>query len=199
MFTPHLVHDALFRHGDSLFPVGFSDYLDQTNRVVWGLLIESDANRLSCLFGDTAPADIEIFNSVAFNHSMSGYRVEARGRFPQLSANADVFLLSKQCHALPPCEVEALVIHELCHWYIDSGLQSSAPVRITSKDRLKGKSLYRKTDTEHEGLTRHTPDFCELLCAVSALAVARDASSFPSRDALVAAAMRFDVLAGIPT
>jgi hypothetical protein len=162
MLTPEQIQGYLQKYGDSLFPCAMSEYLAHTNRVIWGLLIDSDERRFHRLFGEIALADLEQFNS-SFHDTIAGYRVRARDFFPNLTADADVFLISKQCLDFPPSEVEALIIHELCHWYIDSGLQSSHPITINAKDRIKAKSLHRKTDQSLENITKHTRQFCELL------------------------------------
>ena len=196
MLAAKEIYAIVLSRGDSLFPVGMSQYLSNTNRPIWGLLIDPDERRFQTLFGNIAPEDLEQFNT-SFHHTKAGYRVKARDHFLQLTSDADVFLISKECLALNPRDVEALIIHELCHWYIDSGLQSSNPIGIGSTDRLKAKTLYGKTDQENEHVTRHTLPFCELLCAVAARAV-RTFNSHPSRQALLASAMQFDIEGGFP-
>lgn len=196
MLTAKETHDIVLSRGDSLFPLGMSQYLGNTNRSIWGLLIEPDERRFQCLFGDIALEDLEQFNT-SFQHTKAGYRVKARGYFPKLTSDADVFLISKECLALGSKDVEALIIHELCHWYIDSGLQSSNPIGIGSTDRLKARTLYRKTDQDNEHITKHTLPFCELLCAVALRAV-HTFKSFPNRDTLLATAMQFDVKGSFP-
>jgi hypothetical protein len=196
MLTANEIHDIVLSRGDSLFPLGMSQYLSNTNKPIWGLLIDPNERRFQGLFGDIPPEDLEQFNT-SFHHTKAGYRVKARDHFPKLTSDADVFLISKECLALDPKDVEALIIHELCHWYIDSGLQSSNPIGIGSTDRLKAKNWYRKTDQENEHMTRHTLPFCELLCAVAARAV-HTFKGFPNREALLASAMQFDIKGGFP-
>lgn len=194
MLTPEQIEGFLRKHGDLLFPCPMSDYLDATHRVIWGLLIDPDGRRFHRLFGEITPADMLQFND-RFYSTIAGYRVKARDAFHDLTADADVFLIAKECLEFAPNEVEALVLHELCHWYIDAGLQSSHPIAIDAADRIEAEALYGKTDRHLEHRTKHTLQFCELLCNVAGRAV--DASvGCSSRQAVVACAMRFDIEGG---
>lgn len=189
------IYDIVISRGDSLFPLGMSQYLRNANKPIWGVLIDPDERRFHTLFGDIAPEDLDQLNT-SFHHTKAGYRVNAKGYFPLLTSDADVFLISKECLALDAKDVEALIIHELCHWYIDSGLQSKKPLGIGDTDKLKAKAWYRKTDQENEHLTRHTLPFCELLCAVSVRAI-HTYKSFSTREALISSAMQFDIAGGL--
>ena len=62
-------------------------------------------------------------------------------------------------------EGDSLLIHELCHLLIDSGSINGIKTKITEKDKYHGSKLYRKTDQEHEQLTKHNLEFCILLAA----------------------------------
>lgn len=192
MLTSNEIQGYIQKYGDSLFPIPLTEYFSQTKRVMWGLQINRDEGRNDPYFGEIAPSDMEQFNKI-FYDSMAGYRTKARDHFPSLTADADVFLISKQCLSLPTHEVEALIIHELCHWYIDSGLQMSSPIAIGQMDRHMGKGLYNKTDRGR--IRQHTLEFCELLCAVAGRAI-QCGAKFSSRKELVAFAMRFDVDGG---
>ena len=192
MLATEQIQDLIKTYGDSLFPVPITTYLSTTNRVIWGLLINEDERQLEPYFGEIAALDMAQFNQ-NFINSLAGYRTRARDYFPNLTADADVFLISKQCLDLPLPEVEALVIHELCHWYIDSGLQSSKPLRATNMDRIMARGLYNKTDQNNDRF--HTLPFCELLCSVANKAT-RAGAKFPNRKELVSLAMKYDVIGG---
>ena len=195
MPTAQEVESFVRTYGDTLFPVRLSDYLRDNNRVLWGLLIRYAQQRLERLFGNLTEADLEQFNQPDVCDTIAGYRVGARAVFPNLSAAADVFLLSQECLEFSADDVKALVIHELCHWYIDSTLQARRPVRLGDADRVAGAALHRRTDVAQERRTKHTVGFCELLCHVSALAVSASLS-FENQQGLVDASMRYDVQGG---
>jgi hypothetical protein len=192
--APEWIQSTLKHYGDTLFPSTFSSYLERRHKVVWGLRIDADTRRFERLFGDVTPGDLRQFNQ-RFCDSIAGYKVGARTEFPSLSADADVFLLAKQCLSFEPKQVHALIVHELCHWYLDVGLQASAPVFVSDIDRIKARTLYHQTDARIEHLTRHTRAFCELLCALATRA-ARIERLFSSRRELIELAMRFDVSGG---
>jgi hypothetical protein len=188
------VRTMLFDLGSSVFPISFDSYLETSGLELWGLQIDPDLRRFAVMFGAVKDEDLAYFNN-HFYDTIAGYKVGARSVFPLLSANADVFLLSKQALAWSDVELIPIVLHELCHWYLDSGSQSQLPVHVTAMDKLKGKALYKRTDSQNEGMTKHTLAFCEFLYAVARVAVEKKKYS-GSREELVSSAMRFDVDGG---
>jgi len=191
MPTYEQIKETLITYGNTLFPCSFSDYLSKNHKVIWGLLIDPTECKLHRLFGNITPNDLAQFN-VSFHNSIAGYKTGAKSMFPNLSADADVFLIAKQCLDNSAKEVDALIIHELCHWYIDSGLQPSHEIAINETDRAEARSLYRRTDQVNEQFTKHTIQFCELLCAVAGRAM-KNSKTFSSRQEIVNLAMKYDV------
>jgi hypothetical protein len=190
------VREMFFGLGNELFPMSFDNYLGATGRQVWGLQIQPDKRCFSVMFGAARDDDLDLFNS-NFHDAIAGYKVGALSVFPSLSADADVFLLSKDALAWTSEDTLPIVLHELCHWYIDSGNQARLPIAITPADKHKGKALYNRTDFHNEQGTRHTLQFCEVLCALARRAVEKKKFS-GKRDQLVASAMRFDLNGGLP-
>ena len=66
---------------------------------------------------------------------------------------------------------------------------------ITKVDKGMGKKLYGRTDCHNVRMTRHTIEFCELLCAVSTVVIDKGKASGAAED-LVESAMRFEVVGG---
>ena len=188
------VRATLYDLGNSLFPISFDSYLEASGRTLWGLQVDPDQQRFAAMFGGIKDEDLARFNE-RFHDTIAGYKVGARSVFPSLSADADVFLLSKDALSWSEADSVPIVLHELCHWYLDSDSQSRQPVAVTEIDRQKGKALYKRTDAKNEKVTRHTLKFCEFLCAVARRAVERKKFS-GSRQELVLSAMRFDIDGG---
>jgi hypothetical protein len=194
MLTYEQIEKTLITYGSTLFPCSFSDYLSKNHKVIWGLLIDPAERKFHRLFGNITSNDLAQFNT-GFHDTIAGYKTDAKSVFPNLSADADVFLIAKQCLANSAKEVDALIIHELCHWYIDSGLQASHEIAISKTDRVEARSLYRRTGQVNEHITRHTIQFCELLCAVAGRAM-KNSKMFSSRQEIVDLAMIYDVDGG---
>ena len=192
--TPAEVRETLLDLGNTLFPVTFESYLTALGRPLWGLLIESEHQCFSELFGNILDRDLRLFNT-RFADTKAGFATGARSVFCRLSCNPDVFLLAKEGLGWSHRDLASVAVHELCHWYIDSGHQASHPVAITEADKGMGKKLYGRTDRHNVRMTRHTIEFCELLCAVSTVAIDKGKASGAAED-LVESAMRFDVVGG---
>lgn len=196
MLTNDQIRECLFKYGDTLFPITLSQYLNETQRQLWGLYVNLKDKRNEHMFGNASANDILLFNSKGVSDSLAGYRVNARDVFPNLSVDVDVFLLNVSCLELPVPEIEALIIHELCHWYINSGLLASNPLKISTSDSLVGKKLYKKTDVINEHITEHSLLFCNVLSAVAGNAT-KVPSNFLSRKQLIELAMNYDLVGNL--
>lgn len=177
------------------FNFSFSDYSKSNNgRVLYGLLIDIERNRLEELFGNPPPALIDAVNSKPVLDCKAGYRVDVGAAFPQANVNADVLLLSTDALALPDRTLEALMFHECCHLIIDSNSIGKIE-NIDPKASYHGGKLYKKTDTENEHITKHSPEFCRLLAGgAERLHLARP-DAFRDRWDVINEAMRFDLRA----
>lgn len=101
-------------------------------------------------------------------------------------------LLRDDSLALPPVELDAMLLHELCHWYIDSGLQREAPMLFTDDVKNSGCDLFDRTDKEKLHITRHSLEFCTLICAAS-IGAAQAALIRQAANDFAVAAMKFDI------
>ena len=192
MLTNEQIMECLFKFGDTLFPIRLSDYLNKNQKNLWGLYINLEDRRVELMFGNATIDDIELFNSRGVADSKAGFRVNARGTFPNLSSDADVFLLNRDCLKFTTPEIKALIIHELCHWYINSGLQNTNPLKIDTSTALVAKNLYKKTDVINEHISEHTLLFCNVLSSVAGNAT-KTPSIFKSRKEIIDLAMKYDV------
>lgn len=183
---------AFRRYGDSAFPTTFSQYQLEEGRELWGLLITRPVT-FKRLFGSMTDADLKLFNTKRPPYSRAGFRARVREAFKGLSADADVLLIGDECLEFSQRDLDALLIHELCHWYINTGLQDRSPVSISDADISSGHALYERTDKDYEHVTQHDEHFCTVLCAV-ARHVCGTTTLYSSPDDLVSVAMRFDVL-----
>jgi hypothetical protein len=195
MHTAAEIENLLRRYGNGLFPHSFDEYLSKMRRQFWGLRVDPPSRRNIRFFGSMTEDDERTFNGGPFRDAVAGYAVDVRSRFRTLSADADVLLIGTETLGFSGPDVEALIVHELCHWYIDSGTQGTHPVTFDSANKVQGETLYARTDPHMEPITRHDRSYCGLLCAVSALAVEVGAP-FETPQHLVDAAMRFDVEGG---
>ncbi|MFN3438679.1 MAG: hypothetical protein ACK41V_13355 [Acidovorax sp.] len=175
------------------FNFSFSDYSKSNNgRVLYGLLIDIERNRLEDLFGNPPLALIDAVNSKPILDCKAGYRVDVGKVFPQANVNADVLLLSKDALAYPDRTLEALMFHECCHLIIDSNSIGKLE-HFDPKASYHGEKLYKRTDTENEHITKHSPEFCRLLAGgAERLCLARP-DTFRDRWDVINEAMRFDL------
>jgi hypothetical protein len=177
------------------FSFSFDDYSRRTNgRVLYGLLIDTDVNRLEALFGDPPQALMHAVNGRPIIDSKAGYRVDVAAVFPDVGVNADVLLLSKVALEFPRRALDALLLHEACHLVIDSGSLGYIAA-MDAKAAYYGDKLYKKTDTENERITKHTPEFCRILAGgAERLRLARPDVFADRWDALLES-MQFDLRA----
>lgn len=157
-----------------VFGLDFDDYLQShDNRAFWGITIESDVFKHNPLFGDPDPRFLTVANDFFQNSrrcSEAGYKVDLgkTAMFKELNLNADVFLINPERLADDILDLDALIIHELCHTVCDSGINLG--VVLAKDDLYHGKKLYHKTDIENMNVTKHTEEFCNILAAAAAKA-----------------------------
>jgi hypothetical protein len=187
------IADRLHTLGDSLFPATFSAYLRDEHKVLWGIRIEGEhPSRFVGLFGPISESDMALLNEHRASSS-AGYCANAKELFPNLTTNADIFLLNDKVLSRSPREIEAFVLHELAHWYFDSGCAHSHPLPITDEDRTAGDAMYNNIDLsarDWEDQTRHTPDFCVTL---SHLARTAEQHVLPGSGSLIDLVMADDI------
>ena len=194
MLLPAQIENNFREFGDKLFTYPFSKYLKDTGRTLFGLIVDEEAGKFEKLFGPVTAHDLELFNA-HFHANLSGYKVDAKSFFKELSAEADVFLLSK-IYQLPdfnPSHVDGLIIHELCHWYIEADLLKAHPMVPSLPDRVLAKNIYQQTPRELESETQHSLEFCELVCAVSSRA-AKAFPRFKDSKEVVTLAMQYSIM-----
>lgn len=190
------IRDILLTRGNALFPTRFADYLESNNKEIFGLLIQSDTQQYQQLFGNFTANDLSLLNQRFFD-AKAGYAVDIQNHFSGFSSNADIFLISEDSLAGGFRTVEALIIHELCHWYINTGLQATTPVFFSDTDIELGCAIHDKTDKHNERLTQHTLEFCKLLSSIADKSI-RTFATFNNPEELILAAMQFDIEGGLP-
>lgn len=180
------------RLAEDVFGIDHSAYLAaRGGRAFWGLSIDRGRQTLSPLFGDPNPS---VVAQLPYRDAMAGYRVDlAAARLLGVTANADVLLFAVERLADPPADVDALLLHELCHWLIDSAAADWRAF-VDQDDLRAGNRLIRATDYEYQNVTRHDLAFCALLAAACRRAASAGMVAFAAdRMLLLRTAIRFDL------
>lgn len=171
-----------------------SQYVAATGRQLVGLVApQHGASQFNRLFGAISDGDLVTFSEKAFaNNFRAAFGVSAKVPAPTVSCDFDVLVIREDTLALPAIELDALLLHELCHWYIDADLQMTTPMPCCVDALRRGSDLYNRTDSYREYETRHTLSFCQLLCEASIRAenaglLAQGAEAF------AVTAMKFDI------
>ncbi len=168
------VRDRIKLLAKLVFDFEFDQYLSRDNRCFWGITIDQKKHAHEVLFDNPHPKFLEIINEIYQkagdkNNAEAGYRTSV-GALPFLSRfklNADVFLINRERLADNELDLDALLIHELCHMVIDSGMIHHVGLSISNDDKECGDRLYQKTDYWIAHTTRHDKLFCQLLCAAA--------------------------------
>jgi hypothetical protein len=194
MLTGVAIQTKLDHLASSVFGADMQAYLKAAaKRDLFGLEANLEKRRYGPLFGYVPTRLLSAANAL-FEDAHAGYSVNA-GRFlktvPPL--NVDVFIVSTEVLSGPEMAVDTIVLHELCHWIIDSRQAATTPLQPDDADRLAGQALYARTDTANVAKTRHTGAFCTLLAAASRVLAEAD-PRFPDRLAVIESAMRYDLI-----
>lgn len=137
---------------NQVFGVSHRAYLEShSGRQFWGLSANLTGKKFLPLFGSPPVA---VIAKLPFAESQAGYRVDLSSRFPALNVNVDVFLINAELLNDPTPEMDALLIHEMCHWLIDSNEPQLDPM-ISVEDQRVGERVHRVTDYWNEAITRH--------------------------------------------
>ena len=141
------LQDRLLELGETTFPASLAADLESRGAVLSGILLNNRAGRYDALFGKWRPRDLtQVRAEQYWNSNGPGYRVMARRIVPPgLGVNADIFLFSDDSLGLEPSQIDALLVHELSHWYIDSGQRRDA-MEICAEDRNMGGALFDTLD-----------------------------------------------------
>jgi len=171
--TPKEIIDKINKLSKEVFEFDFQEYLLDSKRDFWGLTIDNINFKHNVLFGNP---DSDIVNQVnrIFQQNRedarceAGYRVDVGSYFRNTKIQADVFLINLDRLNDSIENLDALLLHELCHMVIDSKMiEKKLAHYVNSKDIYHGKRLYKKTDRYNERYTRHTEEFCIILSAAS--------------------------------
>lgn len=167
------------------------------NRSLFGLRSNVHNRTYSPLFGDPPPTFIAAVNN-RFVESRAGYRVDVGKAFPHEPAiNADVLIIAADLLEGPESHLDAIVLHELCHWAIDASVLGPDGLVPDQVDQLHGDAIYQRLDWTQEAATKHTRSFCALLAAATQRLAERHIG-FQDRYEAMNSAMRYDLLEPIP-
>ena len=160
------MRQRLLQIAADIFHFDFSEYLRRENKVLLGLLINREGRQCEPLFG-APPENILAEANRNYLHSEAGYRVSGCRRFSRLEPHADLFLISTTVLAQTLPEIDALLVHELCHMLVDSEYVCDGMLQPTGQDAELVNTLYSAFE-RIEGLgTGHSPEFFGLLLAAA--------------------------------
>lgn len=201
-YTPLEIEQKIYEYGDNLFPVKFSDYLQAENRRLVGFNIGTTNGTIrygAVLFGHLSPSDIQMLYSKPWN-CFATYIVNTKKR-PELRGftdDVDLFLWRYKDKYNPPNttinqkDADALIIHELCHWYIDAGLFKRHPPSSNTTIAQNAQAIPNKLSSAPHHAVFHGKDFCFLLAAISEKAANYD-SSFTNTWDVITRAIKLDI------
>jgi len=189
------IENKLYQLAIEIFGIDFQKYSNETGRKLLGVLINPEKKEFQHLFGDFPDNLLPTINK-KFNDSVAGYKVDIGSHFTDLNISADIFLLNINNLNDNDTELESLLIHELCHMVMDSGILSDTNISSGKKDKYHGIKLYKKTDARNEDITKHTEGFCILLSTVSGIASSKY-EIFKDRWDVINNAMRYDLKANL--
>jgi len=183
---------------NEVFSFSIPDYLASKGNIsLFGYETDRVKSVVAPLFGNPPFILTTAINSAKYVDAVAGYCVDVGKKFPVAKVNADVLLISKSLLSNDDDKFDAILTHEICHLLIDSSSIGKTSLVIDEKAKYHGASLFLKTDTERQHITRHTLLFCELLAA-AAEKLAVIVPSLKDRKGAINAAMHFDLRANLP-
>lgn len=166
--TAEYLRDRIISLAKDVFNIDFNEYLkSHSDREFWGAVIDKDKCEYRGLFGNPDKKFIEIANN-NFYGTEAGYCVDVANKFDDLNVNADVFFINQDRLKDTELDLEALIIHEICHMVIDANIR----FRIKPEDELNGIKQFEKLDKFLQDNPTHDLHFYKVLAAA-----AREASS----------------------
>ena len=171
--TSKEIIEKIYIFAKDIFGFDFQEYLLGSKRDFWGLTIDNINFKHDVFFGNPDSDFLNQLNTIfqRFREKArceAGYKVDVGSHFGNTNIHADVFLINPDRLNDSIEDLEALILHELCHMVIDSKIIKKDLVHYTnSKDAYHGIKLYKKTDQENERYTKHTEEFCIVLSAAS--------------------------------
>lgn len=185
------VQDRIFTLAQSTIGIDVHTYLNETDKSLYGLLIVDEGTSFDPMFGDPPNALLDAANARPAD-SVAGYCVDV-GQALRIDLRGDVFLLSEKMLDETDDQIDAIIVHELTHFAIDSGNDDPLRSELTNEDRETATELYARTDRQMEYRTRHNEYFCQMLTvACRRWAASNDLNTQDAIDL----AMRFDVDGG---
>lgn len=153
------VKSAFYRLSKDIFGLNFDDYLDNNDRVLFGVIINQDEKRYEQLFGCIPDSLLSAINTRYFN-SVAAYKVDVRETFDTLDINADLLGVRKDILNGDSKLLNAIILHELCHAVIDSRHIDKLPIKRTLTDDNQGSKLLGNVPPDDEF---HDLEFCQVL------------------------------------
>ncbi len=195
----HEIEQRFQELSNSVLGFSISEYCEHNeNRQLYGIHIVTETQRLEALFGNPPDHFVVAINARGFFDTKAGYCVNVADIFPETGVNADVLLVSTEVLSSNPKVIDAILVHELCHLLINSKNVEISGLTLDSKARYHGEKLYKKTDIENQGTTKHTLEFCTVLAA-AANRLQESNSAFLDRWDAIGEAMRYDLRSNITT
>lgn len=144
------------------FDFDLQDHLNQEGKSIIVLQLINEGERtieIKLLEGDDPDNMLEDMNAgCPLQASKAGCRPNTHLVF-NAEHPRDAFLISNEVLETNDFHIDALIIHELAHYFIESGI----PVGIDEEDEEIGEILYAITDQNYEHLTKHNLQFCRTL------------------------------------
>jgi len=186
------IHDRIFVLARSAIGVDVHTYLNETRKSLYGLLIADGGASFRPMFGDPPAVLLDAANARP-SDTVAGFCVDV-GEALRINIRADVFLLSEAMLYETGYQLDAIIVHELAHFAIDSANDDILRSELTTEDRQTAAELYARTDRQMERVTRHNEYFCQVLIVACRRWIA-DRNDLNIQDALYLA-MKFDVDGG---
>lgn len=162
------IKTSIYRIAKDVFSFDFGDYLKESQRNFYGLIINHETCKFEPLFGDV-PADfIALLNPTykatkATKATKAGYEVNVGVKFGGTDIRADVFLIDKQVMHGDVKIIDGLILHELCHMYIESKYLSKFQPKMDKADLLQGEKIYEKTGRDIMNDITHDEEYYQVL------------------------------------
>ena len=173
-----------------LFDVNYDEYLSSKGRRILICFFLSSKGEVVQSSAPVTSSIKDYFYSAGFN-SKAGYAISESVPKEESNINADLIFFSEDFLSISENEIDKLLLHELCHFLIDSKIENSLG---KSKSAIKlGNWLYNCTDRDNENNTRHTLEFCLLLANVAEKSVQNGIFS-ETPEEIIKKAMQFDAI-----
>jgi hypothetical protein len=142
------------------FDFDFENYLLSQEKLLFIIEIDTINRRYKARESDIPLALLEAFNS-RYRDAKAGYLVDVSSEF-STDLKCDLISLSDIVLNSNPIDLDTIIIHELTHCLLDSNhAEKISPYGDCEDDASR---LFSQTDEDFRHQTRHTQEFCNLIC-----------------------------------